>query len=68
MTLEEVVRKLEADRTNLQTRLALYTALPPANWPNIIMATMEGMLLKVQEMLYLLHLVNTSGKEPDGRV
>jgi len=61
MKLEDVIHKLEADRAYLQNRLAFYTSISPENWPNIIMAILEGELMKTQEVIYLLLLASTSG-------
>jgi len=66
--LEEVVRSLDADRAMLETRLGVYTAQSPDAWQNILVGMLEGTLLATTRALYLLHLVNISGTDPDGRL
>lgn len=61
MTLADIVRILEADRTMLYERICAYSYLPDATSSREAIAMLQGCVLQNARILYLMHLVVTGG-------
>lgn len=68
ITLADVVRVIEAEQVALNQRITAYAYLPNAFQCAAVIAMMAGCQLQNAHILYLLHLMITSGGESDGKV
>lgn len=66
MKMEEAIRTLEARRSDVDARLCGYLEKPGSAFYAVTMAHLEGERGALAQVIYLLHLVNSSGRNSDG--